>query len=1120
MVKRAQKLIVWFAVFGLLLTPMPATAIEIGTNDVRISSAGPDGNVNYAARFSAVAYNSQNDEYFVVWSGEDDSGTLVDNEFEIWGQRITAATGALIGTPIRISDMGPDGDATFSANTPAVAYNSANNEYLVVWSGEDNTAPLVVDEFEIFGQRLNAETGAEVGTNDFRISSMGPDGDTNYSATSPDVVYNSAAGEYLVVWEGDDNTAPLVDEEREIFGQRLTAATGAEVGTDDFRISDMGTDGSGNFDALEPAVAFGTSANGYLVVWRGDDNTGTLVDDEFEVFGQRLASADASAIGTNDFRLSDMGPDGDTNYGAQSVDVAYNSTNGEFLVVWHGDDNTGTLVDDELEAFAQRVTAATGAEIGTNDFRVSSLGTDGDNTLTVLSVAVAYNSISNRYMVTFVGDSDQGGLVDDEFEVYGQLLVGNTGAEVGNDDERLSDMGGTGDANFDANFPAVAASSRDDYFFTTWDGDDDTAPLVDGELEVFGQLFAVSSADLSISTAETDDPAPLNGTFSYVHMVSNGGPDTALNVVVTQVLPASVSFVSGDGIGWTCSAATTTVTCSNPSIASGVNSFLLVEVRPNALANISSTSTVSSASFDNDNTDDSSTEMTQIETDTDGDGLANSVDTDDDGDGISDVNEATLGTDPLDSDTDDDGVSDGQEQTDGSNPLDVGSVVQQLSTSFCSEWNGFLGGLWNINEYVNLAGSTRTVEAIIYDINGSPKSINEVSVLAGAQTDLLVHDMFGWTQNSYGKVCTTVTNGMAGDIDGRMVFYKPVDNTFDFAFSMPFQNGLKGSQFVAFNTFQPSLDTADAANLVTNWVQVTNLESSEQTGTLFYYAQDGTTLGSEAVTLADGARRDFSGHQFGASRVGLIEWRPTNANASFQMRNVRYYYDNSGAQDRFDSAFQLEGLKGSGQLLAVPLDTRSQTAVVEVLNTTNAAQVVNVKIYDAAGTEVSSQDVNLPAFGSQHIIADTLLVNSLGMATVDGATAGGVVAVAMQYGRTQSGGIQFVYGILGREALGTAMRGSYNTFLGQGCTLVVVNPTATAETVTIGMTRFDGTAVLTGGTLAVPARGAASTDLCTQELDNNYGVVTVQPTVSNSVVAHIVRLGENDAYRFPTPVRQ
>jgi hypothetical protein len=188
--------------------------------------------------------------------------------------------------------MGPDDDYHFAALAPAVAYNGTVNEYLVVWSGNDDKAPLANGEYEVFGQRLNAVTGMEVGANDFRISHMGPDGNPDFAAFSPAVAYNGAANEYLVVWSGDDNTAPLVNDEFEDFGQRLDAATAAPVGVNDFRLSDMGPNGNPDFAAFGPAVAYNGAANEYLIVWQGDDNTGNLVNEEYEVFGQRFAPLD------------------------------------------------------------------------------------------------------------------------------------------------------------------------------------------------------------------------------------------------------------------------------------------------------------------------------------------------------------------------------------------------------------------------------------------------------------------------------------------------------------------------------------------------------------------------------------------------------------------------------------------------------------------------------------------------------------------------------------------------------------------------------------------------------------------------------------------------------------
>ncbi len=289
-----------------------------------------------------------------------------------------------IGTDdFRISDMGPDGSTLFTARTPDVAYNATNNEYLVVWDGDD-----VDGQFEIYGQRIDAATLAEVGANDFRISVMGPDGSTAYGAFTPAVVWNGIDNEYLVVWRGDDNTAPLVDNEMEVHGRRIDGATGALLGVQ-FRISDMGPNGDLTFGAAEPAVAWDSTLNRYLVVWRGDDS---VAPDEIEIWGQLLTAAGAE-IAPNDFRISDAGNPGDTTRIATSPHVAYNSTNQEYLVVWHADDLT---VDNDTEIFGQRITAATGLEIGTSDFRISDMGPENNAEYRGLNPRVAYKPTRNE----------------------------------------------------------------------------------------------------------------------------------------------------------------------------------------------------------------------------------------------------------------------------------------------------------------------------------------------------------------------------------------------------------------------------------------------------------------------------------------------------------------------------------------------------------------------------------------------------------------------------------------------------------------------------------------------------------------------------------------------------
>jgi hypothetical protein len=52
--------------------------------------------------------------------------------------------------------MGPDGDASYRAMDPAVAYGSNRNEYMIAWEGDSNAGALVAGELEIYARRSGA----------------------------------------------------------------------------------------------------------------------------------------------------------------------------------------------------------------------------------------------------------------------------------------------------------------------------------------------------------------------------------------------------------------------------------------------------------------------------------------------------------------------------------------------------------------------------------------------------------------------------------------------------------------------------------------------------------------------------------------------------------------------------------------------------------------------------------------------------------------------------------------------------------------------------------------------------------------------------------------------------
>ena len=466
--------VLYIGLIALLLLPASAWGqsaarlAEIGPNDFRITHTGTDGVVDFDALDPSVAYNSFDNEFLVVWAGD----RVIDGAFEIYGQRLNAATGDNLDNAVRISDVDKSG-------APAAAYNRTDNEYFVVWTGDDNGDGA----FELFGQRLDGATGERIGAaleiadapaahpalvyngaqNEYfvvwrgederyahaaeifghrisatgelvdfeaiRISDMGRnDSDGAFDAYRPAVAYNDA-GEYLVVWEGDDDTAPNVDGAFEIFGQRLTV-DGEAVGANDFRISDMGSaDDDTHFGAHRPAVTYNPIDGEYLVVWLGDDDTRMLTDNEFEIFGQRLDVA-GEAVGPNDFRISAMGEAANTAFAAASPAVTFSPTGGDYLVVWRGDHDDGSLVDGEHEIFAHRIDGKLNAEERASEgFRLSDMGSaDGDDAFDAVHPTVVFGPEASFFAVWSGDDDDKA--TDNEHEIYGQLIQAGAPLDV------------------------------------------------------------------------------------------------------------------------------------------------------------------------------------------------------------------------------------------------------------------------------------------------------------------------------------------------------------------------------------------------------------------------------------------------------------------------------------------------------------------------------------------------------------------------------------------------------------------------------------------------------------------------------------------------------------------
>jgi uncharacterized repeat protein (TIGR01451 family) len=318
----------------------------------------------------------------------------------------------------------------------------------------------------------------------------------------------------------------------------------------------------------------------------------------------------------------------DTNY-----DAATGNLSVQYDVLPNGETRVFTLTADIQED-------ATGTVV--NNASVSSLGTDLDpanntasasTTLTpdfdvqVSKVADDPNSIPDDtvvYTVTLMntGPSTAPGVILTDVLPSGVTLVSATmGGQTG------VDSGGT------ITFPSVNIASGDTATATiTVTVDTLTDGLISNaasvqDLSAAGEnntannsdsadVTVVAEADLGVAKTVSSAASQVGGTLTYTIDVTNSGPSSASNVVITDALPAGVTFVSGTGpSGEVLSEAGGVVTANVATMVAGGSGSMTINVNieAGAASSITNSVGVSSDTGDSNAANDSATAITTVD---------------------------------------------------------------------------------------------------------------------------------------------------------------------------------------------------------------------------------------------------------------------------------------------------------------------------------------------------------------------------------------------------------------------------------------------------------------------------------------------------------------------------
>jgi hypothetical protein len=277
----------------------------------------------------AIAYNTQRQEYLVVWyndrAGCDD----------IQAQRVSRG-GTLVGSPFFIAATCPD-----ERRYPDVAYDSTHDQYLVVWEqGIDVKAKLI------------SATGAGL-TLEFTVAAGYP---TLDSASNPHVAYASTSDQYLVIWQYSGTAGSSIDAQVYEYNG---APNGSSFDVIPYRFY------ASESPPEEPDLAYNRSRNEFLVAWQQEPPGG-----DYDIYGQRVKLTGGAGVQGSAFPVATSGTD-ETNPAVAAIPTVPNA--GQYLVAWEkgtdveartvsGVGTTGTLRSLASTGWTEHSPAVAGCE--------------------------------------------------------------------------------------------------------------------------------------------------------------------------------------------------------------------------------------------------------------------------------------------------------------------------------------------------------------------------------------------------------------------------------------------------------------------------------------------------------------------------------------------------------------------------------------------------------------------------------------------------------------------------------------------------------------------------------------------------------------------------------------
>lgn len=465
----------------------------------------------------------------------------------------------------RYNANGSPAGGEFTVNTyttgiqsePSIAMD-ADGDFVIAWQSSAQDG----DSNGIIARRYNAD--GTPASSEFAVNNY-----TTSRQTSPTIAMD-ADGDFVVAWMSYEQEG--VGNDNGIYAQRFNA-DGTTAGSE-FHVNTITASGQ-----AYPSIAMNAGGR-FAIAWQSYHVASKRNDIYARRYDATGTALDASEFAVNTYTAMDQ----------RTASIAMD-VEGDIVITW----NSSNAQDgDGYGVYARRYNAA-GTALDVSEFVV--------NTYTTLDQAVPAIAMDadGDFVIAWqsnLQDLSSWGIYAQRYNADGSM-AGTEFAVNTYTTERQ-------------NSPSIAMDADGD-FVIAWN--DFTQ---DGNgYGIYAQRYygAGETVDLNLVVQDDTDPVSVGNNFVYSLITTNNGNGIAMDVNLSELLPAGVSYVSNDGAseGWNCSEDAGTVSCNKPFMIAAETNTIFLTVSADLPGTVSNTATVNAAQTDANATDNASTQTTLIE---------------------------------------------------------------------------------------------------------------------------------------------------------------------------------------------------------------------------------------------------------------------------------------------------------------------------------------------------------------------------------------------------------------------------------------------------------------------------------------------------------------------------